>query len=183
MHQQTKRAVVARLSMTLAVLVGCLTSLVAQGAQIGAGTTAFYLQGGKEPPVWGKKQYTATVKCACGDASETSATAYSEYSEADAQAWAEAACFMLCLEKDPHQLDPIGVWGLIPVTPKKPLGTVVALDPGHFAAYLPFNSEPVAESSDPVALALQLIQLTKIPAVYLAGPEEFFGQAPQCLAR
>ncbi|HEX5749577.1 MAG TPA: hypothetical protein VFZ09_25330 [Archangium sp.] len=182
MHQRSQWTWVARLFMTLGLLVSWVGTPVAKAANIGgAGTIAVYNPAGKEPPVWAKKQYEARLQCMCGGAS-TEVIAYSDLSWEDARRWADSACFRFCLENKWPHAEPFGVWGVIPVMDQAPLGTVAALAPDLFAAYLPGQETPVAQSKEPVALALQLMSLTNVTAVMLAGPEEFFGQAPQCLA-
>ena len=187
MKQHKALASAARFCMILTSLMCGLEGSAARAAQMGAGTTAVFYNPGQNPPVWAKKPFEATQDCWCKYANPQSqtVTGYSDYSLDDARQWANAACTMRCLQA---QQTPIwdssifGMWGTMPVTSTKPLGTVKAVGPGSFAAYLPSNNQAVTASGDPVALALQLMSQTRIAAVMLAGPAEYFAQTPQCLA-
>ncbi|XXF81373.1 hypothetical protein P2318_16910 [Myxococcaceae bacterium GXIMD 01537] len=174
-----------RLAAAVVVLVGGLS---VQAARIGAGTVAVYHREGTQPPVVGLEQkFTGHATCKCGTFETQEATAYSSISQEDADKWAEAACFQLCLKTNPPKGSippPSGTWSPVLVGSgdgKAQPGTVFAHSPEHFVAYLPDSEVPVAESSDALGLALDLIRVTGTPVVYLAGPLEFFAQAkPVC---
>lgn len=171
-----------RLAAAVVVLVGGLS---AQAAHLGASTVAVYHREGTNPPVVGfEGKYTGQATCKCGTSDVQQATAYSDISQDDANKWAEAACFALCLNTKPPKgmPPPSGTWSpVLSSGGDTQPGTVFAQSPEHFVAYLPGSDVPVAESSDSLGLALDLIRLTGTPVVYLAGPLEFFAQAkPVC---
>jgi hypothetical protein len=171
--------------MAVAVLVGGLTGLTAQAVFSGAGTVAVYHREGTNPPVTGYGgKYTSQLTCKCGTADVHVATAYSNISQEDADNWAKSACFDYCRNTNPPKggvPPPSGTWRPTSTTSDKHPGTLLALSPEHFAAYLPGSETPVAESADAQGLALKLMYLTDAPVVMLAGPIEYFEAAkPVC---
>lgn len=171
-----------RLAAAVVVLVGGLS---AQAARMGAGTVAVFHREGTPPVVGFEGKFIGSAICKCGTSENQVATAYSDISQDDADKWAAAACFDLCLKTNPPKGSlppPSGTWRpILGGDGKSQPGTLFAHSPEHFVAYLPDSDVPVAESSDSLGLALELIRLTGTPVVYLAGPLEFFAQAkPVC---